>query len=54
MDKNCNVCHRAKQQRDKFSVMNDKTVAIFELIHCDLWGPYRTIYVVLHIVEGGS
>ena len=54
LNKNCDVCRRVKQIRDKFLFSEHKTSVIFELIHCDLWGPYRTIYVVLHIVEGGS
>ena len=43
LNKNCDVCQRAKQSRDKFPVSKHKASAIFELIHCDLWGPYRTI-----------
>ena len=39
---NCDVCFRAKQCRDKFVLSNNKASDIFELIHCDLWGPYRT------------
>ena len=39
----CDVCQRAKQRRDKFSVSDNKTSGIFELVHCDLWGPYRTV-----------
>lgn len=37
----CDVCHHAKQTRDKFNVSNNKASDLFELIHCDLWGPYR-------------
>ncbi|KAH9781145.1 retrovirus-related pol polyprotein from transposon RE1 [Citrus sinensis] len=36
---NCDVCFRAKQCRDKFVLSNNKASDIFELIHCDLWGP---------------
>ncbi|KAH9705236.1 retrovirus-related pol polyprotein from transposon RE1 [Citrus sinensis] len=39
---NCDVCFQAKQCRDKFVLSNNKASDIFELIHCDLWGPYRT------------
>ncbi|KAH9689130.1 retrovirus-related pol polyprotein from transposon RE1 [Citrus sinensis] len=39
---NCDVCFRAKQCHDKFVLSNNKASDIFELIHCDLWGPYRT------------
>ena len=43
MNKNCDVCQRATQSRDKFHVSEHNTSTIFELIHYDLWGPYRTI-----------
>lgn len=42
MNKACDICHRAKQTRDCFPISNHTTTKIFELIHCDLWGPYRT------------
>ncbi|KAJ8626780.1 hypothetical protein MRB53_020087 [Persea americana] len=42
LEKNCEVCQRAKQTRDKFPVSEHKASSIFELIHCDLWGPYNT------------
>ncbi|CAJ2632240.1 unnamed protein product [Trifolium pratense] len=40
--KDCDVCFRAKQCREEFILSNNKASDIFELIHCDLWGPYRT------------
>ncbi|GKC60790.1 retrovirus-related pol polyprotein from transposon TNT 1-94 [Tanacetum coccineum] len=43
LSQNCDVCHRAKQCREKFSISDNKAASIFELIHCDLWGPYRTV-----------
>ncbi|XP_010412990.1 PREDICTED: uncharacterized protein LOC104699374 [Camelina sativa] len=42
LNKACDVCLRAKQTRQSFPLSLNKTVRIFELIHCDLWGPYRT------------
>jgi len=42
LNKNCDVCLRAKQTRDKFSLSEHVANDVFELIHCDLWGPYRT------------
>lgn len=42
-NKTCDVCLRAKQCRESFSLSINKTMDIFQLIHCDLWGPYRTI-----------
>lgn len=41
-NKACEVCIRAKHSRDLFPNSLNKTSAPFELIHCDLWGPYRT------------
>ncbi|WVZ25460.1 hypothetical protein V8G54_004004 [Vigna mungo] len=41
VNKNCDVCFRAKQSREKFPASNHKAGEIFDLIHCDLWGPYR-------------
>lgn len=38
----CDVCLRAKQTRDMFHSSNNKASKIFELIHLDIWGPYRT------------
>nr|GFA81985.1 retrovirus-related Pol polyprotein from transposon TNT 1-94 [Tanacetum cinerariifolium] len=42
LSQSCDVCHRAKQSREKFLVSDNKVASIFELIHCDLWGPYKT------------
>ncbi|GJU06838.1 retrovirus-related pol polyprotein from transposon TNT 1-94 [Tanacetum coccineum] len=42
LSQSCDVCHRAKQSHEKFSVSDNKVASIFELIHCDLWGPYKT------------
>ncbi|XP_074300576.1 uncharacterized protein LOC141631855 [Silene latifolia] len=39
----CDICHFAKQSRNSFHLNNSKASAIFDLIHCDLWGPYRTL-----------
>lgn len=40
-NKNCDICLRAKKPREQFSVSEHKANGIFELIHCDLWGPYK-------------
>ncbi|KAL2933792.1 Retrovirus-related Pol polyprotein from transposon TNT 1-94 [Bienertia sinuspersici] len=37
---NCQVCYMAKQPRDSFPLSNNKATDLFELIHCDIWGPY--------------
>ena len=38
----CDTCFRAKQTREVFCDSSNKTRDFFELIHCDVWGPYRT------------
>ncbi|CAH9077713.1 unnamed protein product, partial [Cuscuta europaea] len=38
----CDICFRAKQTRNSFTLSDNKSSAIFDLIHCDLWGPYNT------------
>lgn len=42
LNKACDVCPQAKQTRESFPNSNSKASRIFELIHCDLWGPYKT------------
>lgn len=37
----CEIRFRAKQTHGQFSVSHNKAKSIFELIHCDIWGPYR-------------
>ncbi|CAA7015697.1 unnamed protein product [Microthlaspi erraticum] len=37
----CDVCFRAKQTREVFPESLNKTMECFELIHVDVWGPYR-------------
>jgi IS30 family transposase len=41
-NKVCDTCQRAKQTREKFPLNNHKASNTFDLIHCDLWGAYRT------------
>lgn len=38
----CDVCLRAKQTRSSFLISGNKASDLFQLIHCDLWGPYST------------
>lgn len=42
LNKACDVCQRAKQTREKFSLSDHKASDIFEFVHCDLWGTYKT------------
>ena len=38
----CDICFEAKQTREVFYESLNKTKECFQLIHCDVWGPYRT------------
>nr|XP_043629902.1 uncharacterized protein LOC122601203 [Erigeron canadensis] len=37
----CDTCHKAKQTREPFPLSDHKTNNVGELIHLDVWGPYR-------------
>ncbi|GKB57854.1 ribonuclease H-like domain-containing protein [Tanacetum coccineum] len=37
----CEICHRAKQTREPFPLSDHKSKTLGELVHLDLWGPYR-------------
>ncbi|XP_035830149.1 uncharacterized protein LOC118479628 [Helianthus annuus] len=37
----CETCHRAKQHREPFPLSDHKSEALGNLIHLDVWGPYR-------------
>ncbi|XP_019229657.1 PREDICTED: uncharacterized protein LOC109210660 [Nicotiana attenuata] len=37
----CTVCPLAKQTKLPYKLSTTTSNAIFELIHCDVWGPYR-------------
>ncbi|GJU49213.1 ribonuclease H-like domain-containing protein [Tanacetum coccineum] len=39
----CDICHKAKQTREPFTLNDHKTTVIGELVHVDLWGPYKVI-----------
>ncbi|KAL9233094.1 hypothetical protein vseg_008132 [Gypsophila vaccaria] len=39
--KHCDICLRSKQTRSIFSLSNNKAAMLFDLIHCDVWGPYK-------------
>lgn len=41
-NKACDTCFRAKQTYDSFPLSNNKATRVFDLIHMDVWGPYRT------------
>ena len=37
----CDICHQAKQSRNKFETISHKTTSLGNLVHLDVWGPYR-------------
>ena len=37
----CDVCLQSKQHRLPFPVSESHTYQLFDLVHCDLWGPYK-------------
>ncbi|CAH9096429.1 unnamed protein product [Cuscuta europaea] len=39
----CDICFRAKQTRHSFPLSDNKALAMFDLVHLDLWGPYQTV-----------
>ncbi|XP_026384901.1 uncharacterized protein LOC113280497 [Papaver somniferum] len=38
----CDIFPRAKHRRSSFPNSKSKAICIFELVHLDLWGPYKT------------
>lgn len=38
----CDACYKAKQTRSPFPISTNKTMHAFDLLHCDIWGPYKT------------
>lgn len=55
----CDVCLQAKQCRNMFHSSDNKASEVFEMIHYDVWGPYRTpslcdAYYFLTIVDDYS
>ena len=41
-NKVCEICVKSKQARSVFPTSSNKTTTLFEMVHCDLWGLYRT------------
>ena len=40
-DNVCEVCHKAKQTREPFPLSEHKSKALGQLVHLDVWGPYK-------------
>ena len=38
---NCGVCFHAKQHKMPFPVSTSRAGSLFDLVHIDLWGPYK-------------
>ena len=39
---NCHICPLAKQRRLPFTSPNNMCTHAFDVIHCDIWGPFHT------------
>ncbi|GJR20552.1 putative RNA-directed DNA polymerase [Tanacetum coccineum] len=39
----CEICQKAKQTREPFPLSEHKSTVLGELVHLDLWGPYRVV-----------
>ncbi|XP_071688346.1 uncharacterized protein [Rutidosis leptorrhynchoides] len=37
----CDTCHKAKKTREPFPLSDHKSTALGDLIHLELWGPYK-------------
>lgn len=37
----CDICHFSKQTREPFPLSDDKSTSVGDIIHLDVWGPYR-------------
>nr|GEW38855.1 ribonuclease H-like domain-containing protein [Tanacetum cinerariifolium] len=37
------ICHKAKQTRVHFPLSDHKSVSVGDLVHLDMWGPYRVV-----------
>ena len=37
----CDICHLSKQTRTPFLSSTTVSLSKFDLIHCDVWGPYK-------------
>nr|GEX62848.1 ribonuclease H-like domain-containing protein [Tanacetum cinerariifolium] len=39
----CDICHQAKQTREPFPLFAHKSLVVGDLVHLDLWIPYRVV-----------
>ncbi|KAF7813169.1 uncharacterized protein G2W53_034145 [Senna tora] len=59
LNDDCEICHVSKQHRLPFSNSDNRSGKILELLHIDLWGPYRyptlnSAHYFLTIVDDNS
>ncbi|GJT63168.1 ribonuclease H-like domain-containing protein [Tanacetum coccineum] len=49
----CEICQRAKQTKEPFPLSDHKSKSLGDLVHLDLWGPYKeyTAYLCLHFTR---
>jgi len=38
----CEICCREKKTRNQFLISKNNVKNLFDIIHCNIWGPYRT------------
>ena len=55
----CDTCLRAKQTGSQLFTSESKADGLLDLIHCDIWGPYKIAsfygaYCFLTIVDDAS
>ncbi|GJY20493.1 ribonuclease H-like domain-containing protein [Tanacetum coccineum] len=53
----CDICHKAKQIMDSFSLSDHKSVTVGDLVHLDLWGPYKVVSregLLSYVLSGAS
>ncbi|GJZ51662.1 retrovirus-related pol polyprotein from transposon TNT 1-94 [Tanacetum coccineum] len=51
----CDICHKAKQTREPFHFNDHKSSVVGDLVHLDLWGPYRfNIPSILFPIENNN
>jgi len=53
------ICFLAKQTHNSFPISKHNATNVFDLILCDIWGPYRTVSLYgaqyfLSIIDDGS
>jgi len=41
----CDICALSKQCQLPFSASSISSIRSFELIHCDIWGPYKISFI---------